>query len=72
MMVDNDFKLQLLLSCLRITCRYFTEDEEVCKLSEKYVPHDTDLIYDDCHVVCNCDGDINRCDLPDKFQECLV
>lgn len=68
-MTDNEFKLSLLLDCLRITCKYFKGDEEVCELSEKYFSNDDS--YPDCHVACNCNGDINRCDLPDKFQACL-
>ena len=65
--VDDSFKLKLLLSCLRITCRYFTGDEEVCSLSAEYVPKD-DTEYPEWYIACNCDGDINQCDLPEKFQ----
>ena len=64
MIADDSFKLHLLLSCLRITCRYFTGDEEVCELSQTGD-------FEECHVTCNCDGNINRCDLPEKFQMCL-
>ena len=73
MRVDDGFKLKLLLSCLQITCCYFKGGEEVCGLSEKCVPEDTDIYHYpySCHVACNCDGDIERCDLPDKFQVCL-
>lgn len=62
--MDDSFKLRLLLSCLRITCRYFTGDEEGCLLSQLGN-------YEDSHIACNCDGDINQCDLPDKFQAAL-
>jgi len=61
---DLEFRFQLLLNAVPVGCRYFTGDEEVYKLSE-----DCDS---DCHVACNCDGDINRCDLPEEFQNCLV
>ena len=63
--VSNDFKLKLLLDGLRVTCCYFTGDEEVCKVSEmgSFVHDD-----DSCHVTCNCNGDINQCDLPERFQ----
>ncbi len=59
--MDDSFPLKLLLSCLRITCRYFTGDEEVCGLSE-LGNHKT------CHIACNCNGELDRCDLPEKFQ----
>ena len=59
--MSDYFKLKLLLSCLRITCRYFTGDEQVCGLSELGD-------FETCHIACNCDGDINQCDLPEKFQ----
>ena len=62
--MPDSFKLKLLLAGLRITCRYFTGDEEECGLSEVGVKG----IFDDCHIACNCDGDINQCDLPEKFQ----
>lgn len=68
--MNDSFKLKLLLSCLRITCRYFNGDERVCGLSEEYVPKD-DTEYPEWHITCNCDGDIGQCDLPDKFQACL-
>jgi hypothetical protein len=61
-MKENEFILKLLLSHLRLRCRYFTGDEEICTLSEKGI---TDH---DVHVACNCDGDISRCDLPEKFR----
>ena len=61
--MTDSFKLKLLLSCLRITCRYFTGDEEECELSGDY---------EERHIACNCDGNINQCDLPDKFQKCLL
>ena len=67
--MDDSFKLKLLLSCLRITCRYYEGDEEECGLSAEHIPQNT--IDFDCHIACNCDGDINQCDLPDKFQACL-
>ena len=63
--MTDSFKLRLLLSCLRLTCRYFKGDEEVCEASESAVD------YSECHIAYNCDGDINQCDLPDKFQKCL-
>jgi len=67
--MDDSFKLRLLLSCLRITCRYFQGDENECGLSDEYIPkEDEDMGW---HVACNCDGDISRCDLPEKFQRCL-
>ena len=69
-MVDNSFKLGLLLDCLQITCRHFKGDEEVCCLSEKYFSDGTE--YPDCHVACNCNGRIECCDLPEKFHVCLV
>jgi len=64
--MNNSFKLRLLLSCLRVTCRYFQGDEEVCKLSDEYTSKDDE--YPELHIACNCDGDINHCDLPEKFQ----
>ena len=64
--MNDSFKLKLLLSCLRITCRYFKGDEEVCELSEEYDAKDTE--FPEYHIACNCDGDINQCDLPEKFQ----
>jgi len=67
--MTDSFKLKLLLSCLRITCRYFQGDEEVCGLSEEYNTKATE--YSEWHVACNCDGNISRCDLPEKFQMCL-
>ncbi len=67
--MDTDFKLELLLACLRITCRFFKGDEELCGLSEEYEVKDTET--PDCHIACNCDGDISQCDLPEKFQRCL-
>lgn len=69
MITDTGFQLQLLLDCLRITCKYFKGDEEVCELSENYESKDVE--FPDCHIACNCNGDIKRCDLPDKFQVCL-
>ena len=62
--MNDSSKLKLLLSCLRITCRYFAGDEQVCGLSELGD-------FETCHIACNCDGDINECDLPDKFQVSL-
>jgi hypothetical protein len=67
--MDDSFKLKLLLSCLRITCQYFKGDEDECGLSLEYIPKDAEDY--DCHIACNCDGDINQCDLPEKFQACL-
>lgn len=46
---------------MRITCRYFEGDELECELS---IMGD----YSERHIACNCDGDINQCDLPEKFQ----
>jgi len=60
--MTDSFKLKLLLSCLRITCRYFEGDEEECELSRLCG------FSEDCHIACNCDGDISQCDLPEKFQ----
>ena len=68
--MDDSFKLKLLLSCLRITCRYFKGDEAVCGLSEEYASS-KDIEYPEWHVACNCDGNINQCDLPEKFRRCL-
>ena len=65
-MMNNSFVLRLLLSCLRITCRYFSGDEDICGLSEKYNAKDTE--FTEYHTTCNCDGDIDKCDLPNKFQ----
>ncbi|KKN56278.1 hypothetical protein LCGC14_0574230 [marine sediment metagenome] len=62
--MTGSFKLKLLLSCLRITCRYFEGDEHQCGVSEKYWCE----VSGDSHIACNCDGDINQCDLPEKFQ----
>ncbi len=59
--MDDSFKLKLLLSCLRITCRYFDGDEQVCGLSELGD-------FSTCHIACNCNGELDRCDLPEKFQ----
>jgi hypothetical protein len=64
--MTDSFKLKLLLSCLRITCRYFNGDEYKCSLSLEYIPKDAEDY--ECHIACNCDGDINQCDLPEKFQ----
>lgn len=64
--MDDSFKLKLLLACLRITCRYFSGDEEECGLSKEYIPEDPEDY--DGFLACNCDGDINGCDLPPKFQ----
>lgn len=66
-MTDDSFKLRLLLASLRITCRYYRGDEYQCGVSEEYW-HEVE---GDSHIACNCDGDINKCDLPDKFQACL-
>lgn len=63
----DEFKLKLLLASLRITCRYFQDDEQVCELSVLHWQEDVD----DCHIACNCNGDINHCDLPKKFQAYL-
>ncbi len=68
MITDDSFKLTLLLSCLRITCQYFKGDEEECGISEKH----WDENVGDSHIACNCDGDINRCDLPENFQRYLI
>lgn len=68
-MTDISFKLKLLLSCLRITCRYYKDDEDECGLSETYISKDLEDY--DSHMTCNCDGDINKCDRPNKFQACL-
>lgn len=59
--MKDSFKLKLLLSCLRITCRYYQGDEEECELPELGD-------FEECHIACNCGGDINECDLPEKFQ----
>ena len=64
MIVDDSFKLHLLLDCLRITCRYHEGDEQICAISDT-------SDFEDCHIACNCGGDIKRCDLPEKFQVCL-
>lgn len=57
-----DKKLTILLETLRIICKYYTRDDEVCLKSE-------DKFEDECHIACNCEGDINYCDLPDKYME---
>ena len=67
--MDDYFKLILLLNCLRITCRYYQGDEEECGLSENY-PNEDGAFFE-CHMTCNCDGDIVKCDLPEKFRACL-
>jgi len=67
--MNDSFKLRLLLSCLRITCRYYQGDEWECGLSNEYIPEDAEPL--ECHMARNCDGDINQCDLPEKFQACL-
>lgn len=67
--VTDSFKLKLLLAGLRITCRYFKGDEDECGLSKTYIYKDPEDY--DGHMTCNCDGDINQCDLPEKFQEYL-
>ena len=69
--IMDDFKLNLLLSCLRITCKYFKGDEEICGISESYISDSRDVDQYECHITCNCDGDIGKCDLPEKFQRCL-
>ncbi len=69
MKMNDSFKLNLLLACLRITCRYFKDDEDACGLSEDYNVKDTEDA--EWHMTCNCDGDIRKCDLPEKFQMCL-
>ena len=63
--MHDSFKLALLLSCLRITCKYFEGDEYECGVSNKY----WDKVNGDVHLACNCNGEIDRCDLPVKFQE---
>ena len=67
--MNDSFKIDLLLSCLRITCRYYKDDEDACSLSEEYDAKDEE--YPEWHMTCNCDGDIRKCDLPEKFQVCL-
>ena len=67
--MDDSFKLKLLLSCLRITCRYYKGDELECSLSDEYIPKEGEE--PEWHFAYNCDGDINKCDLPEKFQMCL-
>ena len=64
--MTDSFKLKLLLSCLRITCRYFERDESECGLSKTYIPKDPEDY--DGHMTCNCNGELDRCDLPEKFQ----
>ena len=69
--MGDSFKLKLLLSCLRIICRYFEGDEQACGLSIEYYREADDVEDFECHIACNCDGDINQCDLPEKFRRCL-
>lgn len=57
-MTESEFKLQILIENLRIKCRYYTGDEEVC---EKFGYLDNGA----CFPACNCYGDINKCDLYD-------
>lgn len=66
MTTDDSFKFDLLLACLRITCHYFKGDEDVCGISDVYEAEEGEDYC--CHVTCNCDGNIKRCDLPEKFQ----
>ncbi len=68
---EVDFRLKLLLSSLRITCRYFKDDNEICELSEEYAPEQPADDESDWHRAYNCGGDINKCDLPDKFRDLL-
>ena len=68
MRVDDSIKLCLLLNSLRITCRYFKGDEEICGASE----YGSDTFDGEGHVACNCDGNIDRCDLPEKFHRNLL
>lgn len=65
--MDDSIKLALLLSCLRITCRFFQGDESECRVSEE----NWDKVGAAVHIACNCDGDIAQCDLPDEFKICL-
>jgi len=57
---SDSFKLQLLLEHLRIRCRHFKGSKEECGLSEE-----NGLRNHNRHLTYYCDGDINKCDLPD-------
>jgi hypothetical protein len=72
--MEAEEKLQLLLLCLRVTCRFFKGDEEECDLADKYHYENTDPNDEsdyETHIACNCDGNISRCDLPEKFHVML-
>lgn len=65
--MDTKGTLALLLSSLRILCRYFHYDEGECGISETH----WDEVGEAAHITCNCDGEISRCDLPEKFHKFL-
>lgn len=67
---DLEFKFRLLLKTIPVTCRYFTGDGQMCEVTGDYIPEDPRDYQ--CHVACNCYGDINKCDLPEKYDCYLV
>lgn len=66
--ISTEFQLKLLLSSLRINCKFFDGYGKPCRLSEQH-NFETDL---GVHFVCNCNGDIDDCGLPEKFQNLLI
>ena len=58
-MKDTDWKFWLYLENLpKIKCKYFNGDEAPCSRS----------IHEDGWLACNCYGDVDDCDLPDKHR----
>lgn len=65
-----EFKVRLLLQAIPVKCPYFQGDMDACKLSD-YYDDDTNA-WADGYMTCNCDGKIDMCDLPEKYQRQLV
>ena len=62
-----EFKFKLLYQTIgRPYCKYFAGDERMCLLSENYRSDDEEEMQ--WHIALNCYGDINICDLPEKFR----
>ncbi len=60
-MLKMEANIKLLMDHMHKTeCRYFTGDEEDCKRPSSY----DDDEFGACHIACNCDGDIRKCDFP--------
>ena len=64
---DLEFKFRLLLRALRVTCRFFEGRTKACKLSNIYDEDVNELA--DGHLTDNCYGQIDKCDLPEKYQD---